>query len=142
MSWSASHEPDVGPVHVDRHDRDPLVPLQQCVVDRLRAHRGERGGVGLNGAAVAPSLGQRRADCRQDVGRVDFEPRQHVARAEQEDAAIPVMLAAGQILLGALAVGLFDKAVDRPGARAERAPAQDIAVAGFGPRRRDAEVTR
>src|SRR4029450_12950621 len=72
------------------------------------------------------------------------DPRQLAeigARAQQEDAAVPEERAAVDEALGGLAVGLLDEAVDGEHAitAAERLAALDVAVAGVGTNRLDAE---
>ena len=78
------------------------------------------------------------ADAR-DLRRKTLELLQVAARAEQEHAAVPVVVAGIDELRRPLRVGLFDETRDAKQPPRSRRPALDVAVAGLGRRGHDAE---
>ncbi len=115
--------------------------LHDGVVDRIARAGLERRLVEPDEVGFGPGSGERRLARGQHVGPQPLQFGQVQRSREQKDAAVPEILARGDIALGGVGVGLFDKAGDRkgPGDGVERPAARDIAVAGFGPLRGDAE---
>ncbi len=107
--------------------------LHHRVVHRLGGNGGELGLAGAHEAGVAAAGGPGGAAGQQDVGPEAFQRRQPRRRAQHEHARVPVVVAAGDVLLGRGQAGLLDEL------RHPRAIGTDIAVAGFRAVGRDAE---
>src|SRR3546814_9278319 len=81
------------------------------------------------------------SDWSSDVCSSDLMPRQFIevsARAEHKDATVPAIVAVPQELLGRRGVGLLDEPLHLE-TTVELRAAADVAVSGFGSRRRDPE---
>ena len=75
----------------------------------------------------------------QHVGREACQPAKIDVGTEQEDAAIPRMVACVDHRLRSCCIRLFDKAFDARYRRSQLLPDTDIAISGFGGGGRDAE---
>ena len=138
---------DVRPARGERHDH-ALAELRcsgelfhHRVVDRIARAALEGCGVEADEVGVVTAGSNRRAAGAGHV-RVEAADRAHPhGGLHHEDAAVPVVLAAGDVALGGGAVGLLDEFLQRAGALAcfERGPRADVAVAGLGVVGDDAE---
>ena len=132
---------DIAPTGGERHHHRIAGLLHHGVVDRVAAAGTE--GLGIDPHEIEVGLGrlERRLRGRRDVRRLCRQFTQIAARAEQEHAAVPIMIPGGDEALGGAKVRLLDEAVDgvdrvrRTGARQtrkrRRRPA-DVAVARLG----------
>ena len=129
---------DVAPAGLQRHHRDVGVVFHHGVVNRLGGAGEKCGLVHAHEIAVMTRLLHGGAAGRQDVRALRLQRLQIARGAKQEHAAVPVVLAAGQVLFGGGQIGFLDKGLDARHARFEGRGA-DVAVAGFGILRHDAE---
>ena len=139
---------DIAPTGGERHHHRIAGLLHHGVVDRVAAAGTE--GLGIDPHEIEVGLGglERRLRGRRDVRRLCRQFTQIAARAEEEHAAVPVVLAGGDEALGGGKIRLLDEAVDgvdrvrSTGARQTRQrlgrPA-DVAVARLGGLRDHAE---
>jgi hypothetical protein len=137
---------EVAPPHRHRHHRGAGGVLHHRIVDRVGRAIGERRLVEPAEILVAARALERLPARGEHVGPQPRELAHVLRRRKQEDAAVPKEIAGRDIALGGGSVGLFDKPRDlehtpiQPGGGAgERLAALDIAVAGLGPLRMDAE---
>ncbi len=125
---------EVAPADVARHDLHLLGLLHHCVVDGVRRDGEHVVAVDADGFAI---LDGRVGECLLCGGEhlrgVLAEFGEEGLRLEAEDAAVPVEVACEQVLLGGREVGLFHEALH------VLAVSLDVAVAGLGARRCDAE---
>ena len=87
---------------------------------------------------AALGFGHRALCCGEHFGGVDRKDAEIDVGAEQENTAVPDMVAAGDHFGGSCGVGLFDEAGDRMDAFGLDIAELDIAIAGFGAGRGDA----
>ena len=104
--------PDIAPTGGERHDHGVAGLLHHRVVDRVAAAGGEGLGVDAHEIEVGLCCDERGRRGGGDVRRLRLELAQVAARAEQEHAAVPVVLARGHEALGGGEVGFLDEAVD------------------------------
>ena len=92
-------------------------------------------------AASVVAVRERGLARRRDVGAEAPQRVEPDARAQHEHAAVPVVAAVGEVALGGGEVGLLDEGGDRAATSPASAAAlgADVAVAGVGPLRPDAE---
>lgn len=133
---------DVAPADGAGHHGDLVRALHQRVVDGdvRRLGEGPGGQLALAALAVlqAAAVGQGGAGGDQHLRRVALQFLQHGGGLEAEHAGVPQVLAAVQVGLGGGLVGFLDEACD-PEAIAQRGALFDIAEAGLGALRGDAE---
>ena len=122
---------DIAPGAGKGEDADVGRMFHHGVVDGLAAAGGEGSGVGAQKQPVADRRGHGLAAGVEDVGGMRLQGLQERAGADQEDAGIPQVLAAGQQLQRLRLGRLFDKARDRKAALLRR-PFLDVAVGGAG----------
>ncbi len=133
---------EVGPRGIAGHDGDAPRALHHRLVDRLGRHRLVSLERHLEGAAGRfLQRGEGPLDGVTDRRRVAAELLEDTVGAEQEHAAVPIVPARREHRLGRRARGLLDEARDPQHARGrrQRLARLDVAVAGLGPRRGDAE---
>ena len=133
---------DVIPAGVERHQRQLVGLFHHRVVDRLVAAALPGFGIERDRAALALALVQRLLRAHIGLRLQAAQFGEEAARAEQEHAAVPVVIALLDELLRAIQRRLLDEALDflrlrgaEPGTRFDL----QIAVAGFRARRLDAE---
>ena len=129
----------VVPSDVDRQHARGLGPFHDGIVDRIAG--AGREGFAIEPQEIAVALAARQGvPCALDHRRLGLAQFLEITRgAEREHAAVPEIFAAGEIGLGRRQVGLLDETFDGARAAFGRSRRLDIAVAGFGRRRHDAE---
>ena len=98
-------------------------------------------GLGIHPHKIHVGLGRRHglAASRQNVRAVRLQFGQIPAGAKQKHAAVPVVIAAGHILLGHSQGRLFNKGRHLESPLAHRRATQDVAITRLGPVRHDAK---
>ncbi|QDX82884.1 hypothetical protein B9N43_07305 [Denitratisoma sp. DHT3] len=132
---------DVAPGEGGRDHRRRAGALQHRVIDGGRAAAGEA--LAVDAAAMRRAV-QRRGDLARDAGQFGFQALQlgqEMRRAEQKDAAVPVVAAAGEEAVGDFQFRLLDEArhVEAGVGGVQGRPLLDVAEAGFGAVRTQAE---
>ena len=125
---------EVAPADVARHDLHLLGLFHHGVVDGVRGNCEHVVAVDADGFAIFDRrVGERLLCGGEHLRGVLAEFSEECLRLEAEDAAVPVEVACEQVLLGGREVGLLHEALH------VLAVGLDVAVAGLGARRRDAE---
>src|SRR5690554_2042814 len=121
---------DVAPPRVHGYHGSMLSALHDRVVDRFTPTGAKGGGVDPQKIQVlaAPSIGA--AARFSDIRRQGLQLLQIALSTEQEDAAVPKVIATIKINLGAIVIGLFDKGIDAI-ARAQCFATANITIAGM-----------
>ncbi len=130
---------DVGPAEVAGDDGGAIGLLHHRVVDRLLRRAAERPGLEPHETEIVACAGDRGFHRGHHVRLEARKLRQQHVGAKQEIARIP-QIALGDIARRGFGVRLFHERLDRVDpVRTGRLAAADVAVAGLGRARRDAE---
>ena len=131
----------IGPFPPERHHRQPVGFFHHRVIDGNVAHPGPCLGIEPQKAQIAARLPHRGLDRGHKIGGMAGKGRKDIGRAKEENPRVPQMIPRGEQFRRPRRIGLFDKSRKRH----RRATAigggrqPQIAIAGFGPVRRDAE---
>ena len=129
---------DVVPVEAPRHDGHPLGLLHDAVVDRDRRELEED--LGEHGSLVgAPGGGVDRGKTRREGREVLRDGVGHHARPVEEHPGVPEVALRREQGFRALGVGLLDEARRRVDAVGDDVADLDVAVAGLGAGRANAD---
>ena len=131
-------------VQLDHADVDVTAraAFDHRVVDRFGRHGGKFGLARADELQVQGTRVPGQAHGVGDVGSKALDGGQPDRGAQHKHAAVPEVAAFCQVALGSGQIGLFDELTDPFGAvdlQRRRLRGADIAVAGFGPVRRDAD---
>src|SRR5471030_3204104 len=131
---------DVAPAYGRRHDDGVAGAFHDGIVDRVRRAGREGGFVEAAKIEVAVAQPHGRFGGAGHAGMEFLQLAQVAVGAEQEHAAVPVVIAGVDEALGRGAVRLLDEALDlEAGCGRRGGAALDVAIAGFRRRRHDAE---
>ncbi len=132
---------DIVPAGAHGHHAGAGGLFHHGVVDGIVRADGEGGGVDADVDAVDAAALQRQQAGVVDIGVVLLQLFQETAGAEQEDAAVPAVVAGGHVFGGGDGIGLLDEALDAGYALGQTVVGAglDVAVTGLGRGGRNAE---